>query len=170
MRCARARRIVAELIESPASDAEQSELTKHLCACTGCREFRDQLAATWLALSVLPEIEPSRAFIDKFHAGLHSAGNRSASRLMSWWPSFGWQWMAVASVALALVFLVADLRQSEPMIAWQYGLTKMDRWDDKFLKELDQNQTNWESNYVPSNDPWPSSLLGPSLQEPPSSP
>lgn len=170
MRCGKARRLISEESEGRLKPKLQPFLARHLDTCAECRAFRDEIARTWSSLEAYPRIEPSPEFLPNLRQKIQGSDQGPKEASLIWFPRLGWQWMAVALSATLLISLLTLTPSPDPSPFTQAGLTKQDRWDDRFLQDLEQSMNHWESSYVPVYDSRPSSLLDPSFQEAPPSP
>lgn len=170
MRCGKARRLISEDAEARLAPKLQASLARHLDTCAECCAFRDEIARTWSSLEAYPRIEPSPEFLPNLRQKIEASDQGPKEASLMWFPRLGWQWMAVALSTTLLISLLTLTPSPNTSLSTQAGFTKQDRWDDKFLQDLEQSMNHWESSYVPVYDYWPSSLLDPSFQEAPPSP
>jgi len=153
MRCRTVEKRLAEVVEADRKIALAPELEVHLRSCRSCASVATGLERTWAALGAFPAVEPSPNFAARVRERLTG---RDPWHLR---PEFGWQWMTFAAGLVMAVLITSTLRTLPTDL--RADLSRADRLDDRFLRDLEQSLNRWEADY----DAGPSSLVDTQLDE-----
>ncbi len=149
---------------STLSHGRERELADHLGACPECAALEDELEKVWQALAWHPTVEPSPEFLPRLKARIRAEQFELRPRSI-WHPNLDWRWVGLAACILFGVVVLARFGPMRPhdsaTAPGQNVAAEHDRWDDKFLEDLEQTLRRSDVDYLSTYDSWPVSAQEP---------
>jgi hypothetical protein len=107
-------------VEGGALEGDRAMIESHLVACLRCRSEVEEWSSLFVALSSMPQFEPSSGFADRVIAGLHQS---HATAGASWYVRAGQMAARIAPKttrgwALAAAFLALPLVSGGLFLSW----------------------------------------------------
>jgi hypothetical protein len=117
MNCQEVRQRLPEFIEGNLPEAVRGPIDAHLRQCPGCQEEMVALKSVWTKLRFYPELQPSPALRNRFHASLEAYRlGMTQSRSIGRWSSNVRQWLTawfgqrpIPQFAAAMSLFIAGL-------------------------------------------------------------